>query len=451
MEIKVFYAEGISHFSYAILAKSGMAVIDPKRDVEEYIELSERSGLPIKWILLTHCHADFISGHIRLSELTGAKVFAGRGMNAGYEVEELGEGERLDLGDLFIEVWETPGHTPEHVSFALYEKEYQGKTPFAVFTGDSLFAGSVGRPDLFGEDMREPLTEKLFGTVERFKALPDYVLIYPAHGAGSFCGKQLSQRCPTSVGYEKLFNPAMAFSDYEGFRNFILKDMPNPPSYYFEVSKRNRTGEGLDRLLTPLRPMTLKEFSSFEGLKVDLRDQACFAQAFIPGSLNVACDVHLAANFGFAIPIDGQIAFVGDGVREAQLVLYRMGYDGLKGYLLGGFEAWRNASLPVESFPLLSPKEVHQLVEKKEAVVLDVRTEGEFADEHILGALNVPLGRLKESVNDIPRDKLVVCQCGHGCRGSLAASILKTYGFNVANMAGGLIAWKSRGLPVEGL
>lgn len=450
MEIFTFYAEGLSHYSYAIVTSAGIVVIDPKRDVDEYIELAKGFGLPIRYVLLTHSHADFIGGQVRLSELTGAEILAGKGMDAGYECRELEDGERIDLGEVSLRVMVTPGHTPEHVSYLLYDKSVTEKVPLAVFTGDSLFAGDVGRPDLFGPGMQEELTKRLYETVERYKGLPDSVLVYPAHGAGSFCGKRISNRCPTTIGYEKLTNELFSVEDYERFKSLLFANMPTPPAYYFTVSKRNRTGEGLDRGLKLLTGVKVKELVSFKGTVVDTRDQACFAAMFIPNSLNIASDVHFAVGAGFVLSVDEEIVLVGDELDRVYLTLYRMGYDNVKGYLYGGIEAWRNAALPVESFGYVDPKTAYDLISSGDAVIVDVRSESEFVGEHIPDAVNVPLAKIKDALAEIPADKLVICQCGHGCRGSLAASILKRRGFDkVANMAGGLIAWKARGLPVD--
>ncbi|WP_068549144.1 MBL fold metallo-hydrolase [Thermosulfidibacter takaii] len=450
MEIKFFYSKGISHYSYVVLTQKGLVVIDPKRDVEDYLKVSRETGLPIKYILLTHCHADFIAGHIRLAELTGAKIIAGKGMSAGYELQELAEGDVIELGEAKFVVMETPGHTPEHVSYVVYDKDVSESEPLAVFTGDSLFAGDVGRPDLFGPEMQEQLTASLFETVQKHKGLPDGILVYPAHGAGSFCGKRISNRCPTSLGYEKKINPLYGIETLEEFKTVLFASMPTPPAYYFKISKRNRTGEGLEKTMPALQGVGVKDLLNFDGIIVDLRDQTCFASMFIPGSLNIASDIHFAIGVGFVVDPDDNIVLVGDGVEDVYLTLYRMGYDNVRGFLFGGIEAWRNAALPVKSFKYIDPKLCYDLVQKGEAVLVDVRSESEFASERVPFAVNMPLASLKERMGELPKDKLIVLQCGHGCRGSLAASILEKEGFdNVANLAGGLIAWKSRNLPVD--
>ena len=443
MEIKVFYVPGISHFSYAVVGQSGIAVIDPKRMIEDYLELQKATSVPITHILLTHHHADFISGHVLLAEATGAEVHVS---------ERVEEGEEVDLGDVVIKAIKTPGHTPEHVSYLLYEKAYGDKVPFAVFTGDSLFSGDVGRPDLFGPEAQEELTGKLFETMERYRELPDHVLVYPAHGAGSFCGKRLSQRCPSSIGYEKLNNPMLRCEDYQEFRRLLLENMPTPPPYYFSVSKRNRAEEGLDRPYRGPKALSLKDLRGEGRLVVDLRDQAAFAACHIPGSINIAADVHFSMGAGFVLEPEEEIVLVGEPwqMEYALSILYMMGFDRVVGVVDNAVEKWRSGALPFESFSYLEPQRAFELVEKKDAIIVDVRTETEYQEEHVKGALHIPLVNLKGAIDELPSDKLIIFQCGHGCRGSLAASIAKRSGLsNVANMAGGLLAWKARGLPLS--
>ncbi len=442
MEIKTFYAPGISHFSYAILGQKGIAIIDPKRIIRDYLSLQRETSLPITHILLTHTHADFISGHVLLKEATGAEIIF------PYEAEE---GERLDLGDVFLKVMKTPGHTPDHVSYLLYEKSSGGEIPFAVFTGDSLFAGDVGRPDLFGEEIREELTEHLFETTGKYQKLPDHVLVYPAHGAGSFCGKRLSQRCPTTIGYEKIHNWALKCTNYEEFKKHLLEGMPLPPPYYFTTSRRNSQEEGLERPLETLSELPL--FSLEEYLVIDLRDQACFAAFHLPGALNIAADIHFATGAGFTLDPKDPLILVGERekIPYAYETLFMMGFDGVAGTVSNAIEKWRVRALPHNSFRLLSPKEAYELRRAGEAIIVDVRTEAEFAESHIPEALHLPLVSLKDHLANLPEDKLLIFQCGHGCRGSLAASLALRAGLkNVANLAGGILAWKASNLPLAG-
>ena len=443
MEIKVFYVPGISHFSYAVIGQKGIAVIDPKREIDDYLKLQREALLPITHILVTHHHADFISGHILLADATNAEVRIS---------ENTAEGEEIELGDVVIKAVKTPGHTPEHTSFLLYEKAYGLNTPFAVFSGDSLFSGDVGRPDLFGPEMQEELTRALFETVSKYKKLPEHTLVYPAHGAGSFCGKKLSQRCPTTIGYEKLNNPMLRCRDYGEFTSLLFKHMPTPPPYYFTTSKRNRTESGLNREPARLKSLPLKTLADKTKTVIDLRDQAAFAAYHIPGSLNIAADAHFATGAGFALNPENEIVLVGSpaDIAYARSILYMMGFDKISGLVEDAVESWRKAALPHESFPYLPPEKAFNLVKEDKAVIVDVRTESEYEEEHIPSALHIPLVKLKAQIDKLPRNRLIIFQCGHGCRGSLAASILQREGFpNVANMAGGLLAWKAKGFPVN--
>ncbi len=440
MEIKTFYVPGISHFSYAVLGQKGIIIIDPKRIIRDYLTLQKETSLPITHILLTHTHADFISGHVLLKEATGAEIIF---------PHETNEGQSLDLGDVFLEVMKTPGHTPDHVSYLLYEKSSGEKIPFAVFTGDSLFAGDVGRPDLFGEERREELTGYLFETMGKYQKLPDHVLVYPAHGAGSFCGKRLSQRCPSSIGYEKFHNWALKCSDYDEFKKKLLEGMPLPPPYYFTTSRRNHQEEGLESPLEPLREISLSSLKEY--LVIDLRDQACFAAFHLPGSLNIAADIHFATGAGFVLDPEDPFILVGDPEKlsYAYETLFMMGFDRVAGTVSNAIEKWRVAASPHGSLKLLSPQTAYELYNAGEAIIIDVRTESEFEESHISGALHLPLVSLKDQLHSLPEDKLLIFQCGHGCRGSLAASLALRAGFeNVANMAGGIMAWKASNLPL---
>jgi hydroxyacylglutathione hydrolase len=321
-----------------------------------------------------------------------------------------------------------------------------------VFTGDTLFAGDVGRPDLFGADRQEELCQSLFESLARYRELPDHTLVYPCHGAGSLCGKRLSPRNPTTVGFEKHANEMFQIANYDDFRRELLTDMPPPPAYYFATSAKNRSGDGLESAPGGLPALTPAQVRKFEGTVVDLRDQAAFAACHIPGSLNLAMDQHLSTTAGSTLPADARLCLLGapDDVAGAAGALWRMGYDGVAGFLLGGIGYWRECGLPVESFPLLDPASAQTIVASEGAVIVDVRTGGERNEARLAGSLGMPLSRLARDMEVLPRDRLLLVQCGHGCRGSLGASILRRAGFTrVANLAGGIVAWRAAGLPVE--
>lgn len=451
MELKTFYAEGISHFSYMILADEQSVVIDPQRDIEDYLRTAAEWQAPITHILVTHNHADFAAGQLRLHQATGAPILMGESADVAHEFQGVREGDRVAIGSVELRIMETPGHTPEHVSYVLTDRD-ASEAPLAVFSGDSLFSGDVGRPDLFGPDTQKELTRKLFETMGKYRSLPDGTLVYPAHGAGSLCGKRVGQRNPTSIGYEKQANPMLKAADFDAFKAELLSAIATPPAYYFATAKKNASGSGLDRPYTPPGPLTTTELEDLEGMVLDLRDQAGFAAGHIPGSLNTVTDVHFSLLIGFAIDPAAKLALVGSPgeVAKASRTLYRMGYDHVEGFLAGEIDAWRKQARLTASFSYLGPKESAEWVKSQQALLLDVRTESEWAEERIPGAKHVPLAQLRDRLEELPGDRTIIVQCGHGCRGSLTASILRTEGFtDVANLAGGILGWKAAGLAVE--
>ncbi len=276
MELKTFYAPGVSHFSYMILADDQAVVIDPQRDIEAYLQTAADWQAPITRILVTHNHADFAGGQLRLHQATGTPIVMGQSAQVEYPFQAVKEGDRIDVGSVKLQVMESPGHTPEHVSFILTDHA-AATAPLAVFSGDSLFSGDVGRPDLFGADIQKTLTRQLFETMVKYRVLPDGTLVYPAHGAGSLCGKRVGQRNPSSIGYEKQANPMLQMGNFEAFRAQLQSAMPTPPAYYYATAKKNADGSSLDRPYSPPKPLTTAELATWDGTILDLRDQAGFA------------------------------------------------------------------------------------------------------------------------------------------------------------------------------
>lgn len=451
MELKTFYAPGVSHFSYMLLSDGKAVVIDPQRDIETYLETAADWQAPITHILVTHTHADFTGGQLRLSQATSAPILMGHKAKVDYPVQAVTEGEKIKIGAAELRVLETPGHTPEHVSYILTDRD-AADTPLAVFTGDSLFSGDVGRPDLFGPELQQELTHQLFETMEKYRAMSEGTLIYPAHGAGSLCGKRVGQRNPSSIGYEKRANTMLQLDEFEAFKAELQSAMPTPPAYYYVTAKKNARGDGLESPFQAPQPLNAEQLANWEGTILDLRDQAGFAASHIPGSLNTVTDEHFSLLIGFAIDPDSPIALVGtpDSVSTAATTLYRMGYDKVSGYLAGEIDAWRKQARQTESFDYLTAEDVEQRVKSGQAVIVDIRTESEQAGERIPGALSLPLARMMNRLDELPRDQQIIFQCGHGCRGSLAASMLKNQCMtNIANLAGGLLAWKAADLPTE--
>lgn len=451
MELKTFYAPGVSHFSYMLLSDGQAVVIDPQRDIETYLETAAEWQAPITHILVTHTHADFTGGQLRLSEMTSAPIIMGHKAKVNYPVQGMKEGNTIDIGDVELKVLETPGHTPEHVSYILTDKD-ASDAPLAVFTGDSLFSGDVGRPDLFGPELQQELTRQLFETMNKYRVMGEGTLIYPAHGAGSLCGKRVGQRNPSSIGYEKQANIMLQLEEFDAFKAELQSAMPTPPAYYYVTAKKNASGEGLEQPFAAPGSLNAEQLANWEGTILDLRDQAGFAASHIPGSLNTVTDVHFSLLIGFAIDPHSPIALVGtpDSVSMAAKTLYRMGYDHVQGYLTGEIDTWRKEARQTDRFDYLTAQETEARVKSGRAMIVDIRTESEQAGEQIPGAMSIPLAQLKNRLGELPKDQQTIFQCGHGCRGSLAASMLKKEGIEqIANLAGGLLAWKAAGLPTE--
>jgi len=451
MELKTFYSPGISHFSYMILSDGKAVVIDPQRDIEGYLSTATEWQVPISHIFLTHTHADFSGGQIRLSQLSSAPIIMGDKAQVDYPIQTAKDGDVINLGGVELQVLETPGHTPDHISL-LFTDHDASSEPLAVFSGDSLFSGDVGRPDLFGPDLQKELTQKLFETMEKYRVMPDGLLVYPAHGAGSLCGKRVGQRNPSTIGYEKQANLMLQLERFDMFEAELQSAMPTPPAYYFVTAKKNATGEGLDLPFQQPQSLSTKDVANWDGTILDLRDQAGFAACHIPGSLNTVTDEHFSLLIGFAIDPHLDIALVGSpsSVSTAAMRLYRMGYDHVKGYLAGGIDAWRKEARQTASFTYLTPQEAEQNMKSGQALLVDIRTESEQAGERIAQAKSIPLAKLNDQQEELPKDKQIIFLCGHGCRGSLASAMLKNAGFsNVANLAGGMVGWKAAGLSTE--
>ena len=439
------------------------AVIDPTRDVDEFIDYARDNGLHIRHILETHVHADFVSGSLELkTRLDGEPMIHVSGLGGEewtppYADHVAKDGDAINLGKVRLEAVYTPGHTPEHVSWSLYDELRSSDTPWLVFTGDFLFVGDVGRPDLFGEEARNHLAHELHKSVfERLPSMPDITEIFPAHGAGSLCGKAIGSRASSTVGYERRFNPALVEKPRENWVSDLLNNMPLAPPYFRRMKELNRAGpELLGPELPGQRRWSAKqvyERMCEHCLIVDVRSKEAFAAAHLPTAINIPLGPNLPTWAGWVLPYDHPTLIVLDDptdMPEVTTHLLRVGFDGVKGYLEGGIDAWEVAGYDVGSLQTLS---VHDLKRKIDAaenmVVLDVRTEGEWHGGHIDGAMHIHGGKLQESFAEVPRDKPVVVICGSGYRASIASSFLKREGYaDVSNVIGGMSGWRAAGLP----
>ena len=447
MFIKQLYTSCLSEAAYYIESNGEAAVIDPLRDIETYISLAAERKASIKWIFETHFHADFISGHLDLSKATGAPIVYGPNTETKFPIYLSKDGEVFTLGAVSIEVLHTPGHTLESTCYLLRNEE---GIPHAIFTGDTLFVNEVGRPDLSSGNLtKEELAAMLYDSLQnKILNLNDEVIVYPAHGPGSSCGKNLGPDTESTIGQQKLSNYALNQPSKEAFVKAVTDDLATPPSYFSVNAKINKEGyESLQEvLLKGLTPLSIKQFKTWAGEGawiVDTREATVFTQGFIPGSVSIGLDGRFAEWAGSLLPFGKPVILVTDPGKEKETLvrLARVGFDTAEGYLDGGFEAWKEAG---EQIDLIIDVEADELAMDipfdENLVILDVRNETEWADGHVKGAMNIPLSELTDpgSMAGLEDHHNIYVHCGGGYRSVIAASLLKRQGYhNLRNVTGG--------------
>ena len=451
MQIKHFFVEKIAHSSYILAGHKTCAVIDPQRDVDVYVNAAREMGVRITHIIQTHLHADFISGHIDLAEKTGAAIYMAKSANGAFEHKTLVEGDTLTIEDIKIEVLETPGHTPEHLSYVLTDLS-RGESPIGVFTGDTLFVGDVGRPDLFPGKAVE-LASKLYDSIhEKLLKLPDFCEVYPAHGAGSLCGRAMGAKYTSTIGYERKHNPVLQIADKAEFIRSLTEDMPPAPDHFSRCSEVNRKGPVMLKNLPSMHPVEPQEFSelmqSKNNVVVDTRPYLQFGGLHIPGVWHIDLDSNFPTHAGWLLPIDKDILLVADShekAEEARLWAQRVGLDRVAGYLAGGMHAWLTGGYPTESVGQISGGDLQEmLADGEDLVVLDVRAAHELESGAIDGAVNIPTADLRTRSGELDPARKIVVVCGSGLRGSIGAAILKKHGFHsVYNLAGGMMGYNA--------
>ena len=460
------FVPGLAIYSYMVGDEKSKkcAVIDPTRDVDEYLEIAKREGLRITHVLETHVHADFVSGSVELKARLGDGVqvvvsgMGGEEWTPPYADRAVANGDEIALGGVRLKAVHTPGHTYEHVSWALFDDNRSRDTPWLVFTGDFLFVGDVGRPDLLGEEARKTLAHQLYESVFGvLPGLPDFTEVYPAHGAGSLCGKAIGSRSTSTLGYERRFSGALRPRGEPEWVSTLLEGMPIAPPYFTRMKKVNAGGP---RVLGP-EPLGRKRFTAKEVhervcehcLVLDVRPKEAFAAAHIPGSINIPLGHNLPTWAGWVLPYDRPILIVPDDpddVPEVVTHLLRVGFDEVQGYLEGGLGDWETSGFELGR---LATTSVHDLADRLQGecsrpFVLDVRTDGEWDAGHIEGAHHIHGGTLEERYAEVPKDRPVAVVCGSGYRASIASSFLKREGYtDVANVLGGMAAWKAAGFP----
>ncbi len=451
MQFRQFYLGCLSHASYYVGSGGEAAVIDPQRDVQQYIDEADENGQKIKYIIETHSHADFVSGHIELARRTGARIVYGRRAETKFETVKARDGEKLPVGDLELTFLETPGHTPESITIIARDKNDSG-APLKIFTGDTLFCGDVGRPDLIGSkgftaaDMAGMLYDSLH---RKILTLPDETEVYPAHGSGSLCGKSLSSETWSTLGEQKKSNYALQPMSKEEFVKLVSSDQPQVPAYFPKSAARNLEGPGALEDLVPPRELTSKEIAEFDGVVLDVRPAAEYGAAHVPNAVNIGLGGKFASWAGTFVSIGVPVAIAAatkEQVDEAFMRLARVGLETVKGYIL--VADYSGETSAVEQ---ISVGEVDTLRKTKEGTqFIDVRQPGEHNAAHAFGTRNLPLNTLSNCLDtlDPSMPTFVICQTGY--RSSLATSILENAGFaNVRNVAGGTSAWIEAGLETE--
>jgi rhodanese-related sulfurtransferase len=456
MFIQQFFVPGLAHTSYLLGAQKSCAIIDPRRDVGEYLQVAKAMGMKITHILETHLHADFISGHMDLTHITGAKIFAPKVGKCHFDHVGVADGDIFEIEDIELKVMETPGHTPEHVSYMVTDQS-RGTDPVAVFTGDTLFVGDVGRPDLF-PGKAEELASKLFNSVHnKLMKLPDFCEVYPAHGAGSLCGRAMGAKRSSTIGYEKRYNNALKPQGEKEFKEGLLTGMPEAPDHFSRCSAINARGPTLVKHLSAPHALDPKEVDRLREqghLILDVREYMAFAGEHIPGAYHIDLGGNFATFAGWVLPPEKPIVLVAESegqVERASVQLHRVGLDEVTGYLDGGMYAWAVEGLPIRTLPQMAVQELKERFKKRDPpLVLDVRAQREWDDGHIQGAVHIASPDTRSRYREIDPDEAIAVMCNTGHRSSMAASILLQHGFKkVYNVAGGMTAWAAAGYTNE--
>ena len=447
-----FFDDGLAQASFFIGCPRTRAavIIDPRRDVDVYVEAARTNGFTLAYSIETHVHADFACGSNELAAI-GAKTICGPGSRLQYPNHEVAHGERLQVGDLDLEFLHTPGHTPEHISILVRQPD----SPVRLFTGDTLFVGAVGRPDLLGEELTRRLAGELYDSLfDKILQLDSSVEVHPGHGSGSLCGAGIGSDPFTTIGQERRFNPMLQHTSKEAFVAAVLADLPDTPPYFPRMKKLNAAGAPVLGLVDgyqgpPAVSAAAVAAAMREGaLLVDLRKTEAFAAGHPKGALNLGYGPKVGYWGGYVLPTEARIFLIGAGEREsadAGRQLLRIGISRIEGYVSGGFDAWRDAGLPVGTITLTSVESLPDALEGADApLVIDVRTSKEWHKDHIAGAIHIPLGELAARAGEIPRNLTAATMCEAGYRSSLAASVLARAGVErLINVTGGMSAWRT--------
>ena len=462
MVLKQFYLGCLAHASYVIgdEASGIAAVVDPQRDTEQYIAFAAEHSLQIKHVFLTHLHADFVAGHLELRDRVGATIYLGAAAKAKYAFTPLHDGDVLEFGRVRLKILETPGHTPESISILVYDLNTSDTQPHAVLTGDTLFIGDVGRPDLraaLGWSAAE-LGGMLFDSLHsKLLPLPDQSLVYPAHGAGSLCGKAISKETFSTLGEQRRLNYALQPMTKEAFLRVVTADQPEAPAYFtYDAVLNSEERPTLEQALGRVNPMTLDEVLAMRevGAQIlDTRDPAEFAAAHLAGSINIGLSGQYATWAGTVLDRDHPIVIIADPGRETESAtrLGRIGFDHIVGYLKDGLHSLKSRpDLTAGTERLSAQFAADVLASGKPPLAVDVRAPREREQKYIPGSVSAPLNHLQEDMKKLPKDRPLLVYCAGGYRSSIAASMLQRHGFEkVSEIAGGISAWETAKLPIE--
>lgn len=461
MILTQYYLGCLAHASYLVADEESRtaAVIDPQRDVDQYLADAEQHGVEIRHVFLTHFHADFVAGHLELRDRANARIYLGRGARAEYPFVPLGDGETVSFGQVRLTVLATPGHSPESISILVHDLRKDGQRPHAVLTGDTLFIGEVGRPDLRAALgwSAEQLAGMLYDSLrDKLLTLPDDTLVYPAHGAGSLCGRNISKDTVSTIGVQRRYNYALQSMSKDAFIKIITADQPEAPSYFtYDAILNTKERPTLERALARgLRPLTIEQVLALrdeQAQLLDARDPADFAGAHLLGSVNIGLGGQYATWAGTLLDRERPIAIVAGRGRESEAAmrLGRIGFDHVAGYLEGGMESAGSRDI-IRRTPRVTAQALAELLISAEPpVVLDVRDEAERRGASIPGSKHIPLQHLLERIAEVPfGPRTVVVHCASGYRSSMAASLLERHGVpDVADLVGGIAAWNASKLP----
>jgi rhodanese-related sulfurtransferase/glyoxylase-like metal-dependent hydrolase (beta-lactamase superfamily II) len=456
MYFEQFYLGCLAHASYMAGSAGVAAVVDPQRDVEVYLEAARQNGLRIAYVIETHLHADFVSGHRELAARTGAKIYVGARAGAQFPHVAVHEGDEIRFGQCHMRFLETPGHTVESICVLVADLDRSAE-PFAVLTGDTLFIGDVGRPDLSPGHTPQQLASLLYDSLHRkLLSLPDDLRVYPAHGAGSLCGRQMSNERSSTIGEQRAKNYALQAASRDEFVHLLTDTLPERPAYFARDAEINRAGAGALEDLPSLLDLTPDEILRTQqsgAIVLDTRPEAEFGAGHIPGSINIPLAGQFASWAGALLGLETDLLLIAedpDRAAESRMRLARVGIERVAGYLAGGIAAWERANQPVERLPHITVQDLDSLQrDEADLQIADVRRPAEWDEGHIAGALLLPLNRIAAEMGRLDPARPVAVHCKGGYRSAIAASLLRRAGFGqVVNVTGGFDAWKAAGLPV---